>query len=387
MQEPMRASRLDPSEPKPEPASPAVSSYNEWDPLEEVVVGVVDGAAVPPWHVTLQATVPAEQQSFYQQHGGQPFPQERIDAARRDLAEFVHILEAEGVTVTRPDAPDFSKPYATPEWASTGLYAAMPRDLLIVVGDEIIEAPMAWRSRYFEIHAYRRLLKDYFRRGARWTAAPRPQLGDELFDAGYQEPPGNAGDPGDIGDIGDVGDTAFTSVITEFEPTFDAADFVRCGRDLFVQRSHVTNQLGIEWMRRHLGPGYRVHEIEIRDTHPMHIDATFMPLAPGKLLVNAERIGRLPAMFRTWDVLEAPQPCLADSHPMYMCSAWVNMNVLMLDEERVLVERGEERMIRALRDWGFTPVPCPFTNFYSFGGSFHCATLDVRRRGTLQSYF
>ena len=27
-----------------------VGSYNEWDPLEEVIVGVVDGAAVPPWH-------------------------------------------------------------------------------------------------------------------------------------------------------------------------------------------------------------------------------------------------------------------------------------------------------------------------------------------------
>ena len=27
------------------------------------------------------------------------------------------------------------------------MYAAIPRDILIVVGDEIIEAPMAWRSR------------------------------------------------------------------------------------------------------------------------------------------------------------------------------------------------------------------------------------------------
>jgi len=26
-------------------------------------------------------------------------------------------------------------------------------------------------------------------------------------------------------------------------------------------------------------------------------------------------------------------------------------------------------------------------NYKPFGGSFHCATLDIRRRGTLQSYF
>ena len=29
----------------------------------------------------------------------------------------------------------------------------------------------------------------------------------------------------------------------------------------------------------------------------------------------------------------------------------------------------------------------PFRNNYKYGGSFHCATVDIRRRGTLQSYF
>lgn len=43
------------------------------------------------------------------------------------------------------------------------------------------------------------------------------------------------------------------SLTTEFEPCFDAANIIRCGRDLFVQRSHVTNRLGITWLRQHLG--------------------------------------------------------------------------------------------------------------------------------------
>ena len=63
-----------------------------------------------------------------------------------------------------------------------GLYAAMPRDILLVVGDEIIEAPMAWRSRFFEYRAYRSLMKEYFQKGARWTTAPKPQMTDELYD-------------------------------------------------------------------------------------------------------------------------------------------------------------------------------------------------------------
>ena len=63
-----------------------------------------------------------------------------------------------------------------------GLYAAMPRDVLLVVGDEVIEAPMAWRSRFFEYRAYRHLMKEYFKAGARWTTAPKPTMEDALYD-------------------------------------------------------------------------------------------------------------------------------------------------------------------------------------------------------------
>ena len=58
----------------------------------------------------------------------------------------------------------------------------MPRDILTVIGDEIIEAPMAWRARFFEYRAYRRLIKDYFRRGAKWCTPPKPQMSDDLYD-------------------------------------------------------------------------------------------------------------------------------------------------------------------------------------------------------------
>ena len=58
----------------------------------------------------------------------------------------------------------------------------MPRDFLLVVGDEMIESPMAWRCRYFEYEAYRPLLRKYFNEGARWTAAPKCTMEDGLYD-------------------------------------------------------------------------------------------------------------------------------------------------------------------------------------------------------------
>lgn len=63
-----------------------------------------------------------------------------------------------------------------------GMYAAMPRDILIVVGNEIIEAPMAWRARFFEYRAYRPLIKEYFKKGAKWTTAPKPTMANALYD-------------------------------------------------------------------------------------------------------------------------------------------------------------------------------------------------------------
>lgn len=358
--------------------TPVVNSFNEWDLLEEVIVGNIEGASVPSWHICLKATMPENQWEFYQRLGGKPFPAELVKQAVRELEEFVHILESEGVTVRRPEKLDHNRSYSTPGWQSPGgLYAAMPRDVILVIGNEIIEAPMAWRSRYYEIDAYRPLIKEYFQKGAMWTAAPKPQLSDELYNYDYKEPAGNrAGGQG-----------AVEYVITEWEPTFDAADFIRCGRDIFYQKSHVTNEFGINWLKRHLGDRFVLHEIQVNDPHPMHIDATFMPLAPGKLLLNPERIKKIPEMFKTWDIFYAPQPCLSGDHTLYMTSRWINMNVLMLDHQRVIVEKGEESIIKLLKEKGFKPIPCSFTSFNAFGGSFHCATLDTRRKGEFQSYF
>jgi glycine amidinotransferase len=149
--------------------------------------------------------------------------------------------------------------------------------------------------------------------------------------------------------------------------------------------------MGIEWLRRHLGNEFRIHELESRAPEPMHIDTTFMPLAPGKVLVNPDfvDVGRLPPILKTWDVLVAPRPDPVKGimSSLSMCSAWTSINVLMLDEERVIVDVSQVTLINALKDWGFKPIQCPFVSYGAFGGSFHCATLDVRRSGELRSYF
>lgn len=351
------------------PKVPVVSTFNEWDPLEEVIVGRVEESCIPEWHAILEATLPPKHYDFFKNHGGQKFAAQLLLDAAEELENLVAVLEGQGIVVTRPDPVKWSIPYHTPNFSQkVGLYAAMPRDFLMVVGDEIIEAPMAWRSRYFEFRAYRSLLKSYFQQGAKWTTAPRPELSDQLYrDNGSFE----AGD----------------FIVTEFEPVFDAADFMRCGRDIFCQKSHVTNQFGIDWLQRQLGPAYKIHVLDFNDPKAMHIDATFVPLAPGKLMLNATRATSLPPMFKSWEILTPPPPVIPDEHPLYFTSKWVSINVLSLDEKRVVVEEQEKPLIAFLKAHNFEPIPVPFRNFMSLGGAFHCATTDIRRTGTLQSYF
>ena len=354
-------------------STPIVNSHNEWDPLEEVIVGSIASSSVPEWHLMIESTMPKNSWSTFQKSSGGAFPEDLIWKAQEELEGLAKLLQSLGVIVRRPAELDQCRPFGTPDWkVPGGLYSAMPRDCFLVVGDEVIEVPMAWRSRYFETFAFRSLMKEYFDKGARWSSAPKPQLKDELYNDAYI-------DPGKSGKM--------VYALTEAEPVFDAADFARCGYDIFAQRSNVTNLMGIQWLQRHLGPKYRIHVLEVEDSKPMHIDTTFMPLAPGVVLVNPEKVRTLPAILSGWKVLETPRPTIDIQDGFAMCSNWISSNVLMLDQRRVLVEAKEEPLLRAFERWGFEPIPYSMLTFNRFGGGFHCCTLDVRRRGNLESYF
>jgi glycine amidinotransferase len=208
----------------------------------------------------------------------------------------------------------------------------------LVVGDEIIETPTCWRSRYFEGDAHRKLFKEYFAGGARWIAPPRPQLPDELYDASYRVP-----EP----------EEPIHYITNEFEPVFDAAD----GRAL---RSR-----SVRHLQQPTGPGFagctvtsateglHLHQLESRCARPMHIDTTVVPLAPRKVLINPDFIDvdRLPSILKRWDVLIAPRPDPVDDlmAKFSMCSPWTSINVLMLDHRRVVAEASQPTLHRALK--------------------------------------
>ena len=345
-----------------------VSSWNEWDPLEEIIVGTARGAADIGYE-------PALARYFPPGSDGRTFTGARVigelqDAAERQLDELAMLLVDRGIVVRRPEPIDYGVQFASPDWrCGAGRAGACPRDTLLVVGDAIIEANMGQRARFFEYRAYRRLVTEYFHRGARWVAAPKPVLADTLYD-GFSEG---------------------ATLLGNGEPVFDAACFVRMGRDIFWQPDMVSNAAGAAWLARALGPDIRIHTIRFAEEAPLHIDTTLVPIRPGLALFNPERpcIDSGFALFADngWQLVPAPRSVRSAPPRPGGVSNWISMNLLMLDPRTAMVEAAEKPTIALLESLGCTVIPVAFDQVYGFGGGLHCCTLDIRRSGRLESWF
>ena len=114
-----------------------VCAYNEWDPLEEIIVGRPENSYVPPLTAEVAATSYEQNHAFFAEYAGKPFPKEAIKKATAEVENFREVLRQEGVIVCQPNVIDHGIEYITPDFTSIGMYAAMPRDILTVIGEEI----------------------------------------------------------------------------------------------------------------------------------------------------------------------------------------------------------------------------------------------------------
>jgi glycine amidinotransferase len=362
-----------------------VNAWNEWDPLKHVIVGRAVGTMVQAPEIAVQREW-TEQGFSLGSYG--PYPEEMTAKAEEQMDNFAKILESRGIRVDRPTPLDFSQTVRTPDWVQETMFGCMPpRDLLLTVGNEILEATMSYRSRWYEYLCFRPLLEQYFREDPnfRFSAAPKPRLTEDTYKKDWWENWNSMSDE-EQWKLADVSDW----IPTEKEPLFDAADVIRFGKDIFVQKSMVTNDAGIDWLQRHY-PEHRVHTVRYRELTPWHMDTTIVPLRPGLVLINPVRTPLEPQreLFEAngWEVIEGPTTLLDKKRPMTFCSIWLNMNLLVLDPKTVCVEASETPVMELLDKHGFEVVPVPFYEVSPFGGGLHCATADVYREGTLQDYF
>ena len=346
-----------------------VWSCNEWDQLEEVIVGNPLNARFPTPDRSTQLAEFPDRSSAEIPRG--PFPQQIIEETEEDLNEFVQVLEKLGITVRRPETWPHEAKFSTIHWESQGYYNYCPRDILLVIGDHIIETPNVIRSRAQETFSYRTLLMDYMKSGAKWYSAPKPMLLDSLFEGVDLNKPTPRND----------------------EPVFDAANILRFGQDLIYLVSATGHELGGHWLQTMLGDKFRVHFL--KDIYyGSHIDSTFVALRPGLILANPARINddTLPGILKQWKVIYSPlmentDRYDADYKSKSIGSDWIDMNSFSINPNLVVVDRDQTALIKLLEKEGLDVIPLKLRHSKMLGGGFHCVTLDVRRTGTLQRYF
>ena len=343
-----------------------ISVHNEWDPLEEMIIGIADGARVPSPDPGLFAVDYADIYATPEEIPTGPYDDRVIAETAEDLQAFADLLTTYGVTVRRPQPTHHTRTFGAPDWTADGECNYCPRDVLLTVGDRVIETPMVLRTRYFESFAYRDLLMEYFASGANWLAAPKPRLTDDTYRLRPED----------------------GRILRELEPIFDAANVLRAGRDLLYLVSSSGNLLGGRWLQRVLGDDYSVHLIE-GVYEGTHIDTTIALIRPGLMVLNPTRVRleQLPPPFKNWDVIWCPP--VPDVHPdarWLRATTWIFMNLVMVNPSLAIVDADQAPLIAELRRHGVEVVPMRLRHARQLSGGFHCVSLDVRRTGVLEDY-
>ena len=342
-----------------------INSNNGWDQLEEVIVGSADYARTPNVDSSMRNFMYANKSYDELYELPKQHTRKTINDANEDLDLLAKTLEDNNVKVYRPKKHPHFKTIKTPFWETTGWYNYCPRDLILILNDTIIETPSSMRSRMFETYSYRQILYDAFFDGAKFISAPKPMLLDDNFD---------------------FSDLSVPTLMNK-EILFDAANIVRMGKDILFQISNSGNMLGAEWLRRTF-PEYRIHTTE-KSYSGAHIDSTIVPLRPGLVLLNSNRTNKnsYPEIFKNWDKIFFNDFVHIDYEGTAVCENAIALNLLSIREDLVIVDDSQLPLIKVLEKNGIDCIKLKLRSTRTLGGGFHCVTLDLKRKGNLESYF
>jgi glycine amidinotransferase/scyllo-inosamine-4-phosphate amidinotransferase 1 len=301
-----------------------INSWNEWDPLEEVVVGIADHANWPSndpvfaeeSSKTLWTETPVP---------SGPVPQWIIDEANEDLNQLANALVQFGVTVRRPEPMNFVE--------RQGMYNYCPRDRLLVAGDTIVDVNMMYPCRNQEIQALSKAMGN-----ARVVTMPRDQ-----------------------------------------DMILDAANICRLGDTWLFLESYSGNRAAYNWLCNQ----FPTINIELCNFYAgVHIDSTIVPLREGLVLLNGHRVNEsnCPQAFDKWNKLYVDEVVEQGFYQYPYASKWIALNMLVLDPHTVIVDRHQTHLIKLLESHQFTVIPLELRHSRTLGGGFHCVTLDTRRK-------
>jgi N-dimethylarginine dimethylaminohydrolase len=252
-----------------------IHSYNEWDTLQEVVVGRADFANWPSADpVFAQESKKTSWKATPVPTG--PVPDWIIDEANEDLDILAATLEQCGAIVHRPKSINYQE--------RGGMYGYCPRDRLLIHGSTIVDPAMMYPCRDMEAEA----LEEVIYRADTVYRMPR----DEHM-------------------------------------ILDAANVLRLNDTMLYLESASGNQKAAQWLR-HKFPKVNVEVCNFYSG--VHIDSTIVPLREGLVMVNASRVNQhnLPKVFDSWEVVWADNVVAQDIYQYPYASKCIALNMLFV---------------------------------------------------------
>ena len=283
--------------------------------------------------------VPAEA-DFSRKHAGRRLVELDPDWARRieqQADALAELVAREGVVVHRPERlKGVERTFLAPNGEGAQLF---PRDGMIVVGNQVIDASLRLKCRQRERYGLRSVIRKMVaERGALWSSVP-------------------LGSPGCVDG-----------------PFLEGGDTLLNGREVYVGMSGcATDMAGIDWLQALLGERYRVIPVALR-SDVLHLDCALGLVKPGLLLWCPEKlIDGLPTSLRDWDAIRVSK----DE------AGLLATNGLILEEGRIVVDADNKRVIEELRTRKVEVIPLPFDGPIRVGGGLRCAHHPLWRESAL----
>ena len=339
-------------------ASP--QAYTEFQPLEEIMVG--KGYSIDLLdEFTESMTTTTKRLLGY-----------LLDETEEDYQNLINVCETYGAKVYRPKYNNIKQLQETP-------YLMNPRDEMIVLGDNIIFKCLK-KSTTKDLAIPMIKYKKYFR-------YEKPFLG--------LAPP----------------------------------SIIRLGKDIIVDSNDGANlENSFEHLKKLLEPsGYNViytktHNFKF-EAEGCHADGCFAILKPGVLLTLKPEYMYTDGLFPNWDTCRLEGESWDKMLPWLTfkknslnytywfdnekyrdkkffnyidtwLSKWVgyaketvfDVNVLSLDEQTVCVSNYNKKAFDYFKKHKIEPIIVPWRHRYFWDGGLHCITVDIKRKGNVESY-
>ena len=335
-----------------------VQTKNEYGRLKSVILGRANNANWPKDDLFFNRMESLSTFPKKIQRG--PVAQTVIDEANNDLLYMKDVLEDHNVKVYRPEIVNYRRSETFYGSVVQGMHSYSARDLLLSIGNMVIECPTPFTSRNAEFQAFDIIKQEAMKNGCRWIAAPRARM--EPKECVIKSMPSRI-------------------ALTEKYPIFDAANILKFNDKLLYLVSSTANIAGAKWLQSVVGTEFEVIVWNKVYTHA-HIDSTLISLNDDTILINASRvknIDKLPKFLRGHKKLWVHDCIPGPYYEVPYSSKWIGMNLLSLDHETVMIDPIQKDLISQLTNEGFRCLKVPLRHSRTLGGGHHCVTCDLER--------